>query len=92
MLVTSNLLFLKQMEKAPAQTGAFAFGGPMEGQSAAQPIILQYFSRNPFRWNILQTPMLRKPLNTNNLRPEYPPGGPPFDPIAAFQNKRQIEQ
>jgi hypothetical protein len=27
MLVTSNLLFLKQIEKAPALTGAFSFGG-----------------------------------------------------------------
>jgi hypothetical protein len=28
MLVISNLLFLKQIEKAPAQTGAFSFGAP----------------------------------------------------------------
>jgi hypothetical protein len=48
MLVISNLLFLKQMEKSPGPNRGFLFAGSMEVESTAQFLILQYFTNNPF--------------------------------------------
>jgi len=63
MLVSSNLLFLKQIEKAPALTGAFLFAG----NNQTQPLCLDEFSCNPFGMTILQRVKLRKLLNGRNL-------------------------
>jgi hypothetical protein len=71
MLVTSNLLFLKQIEKAPALAGA----SPLEATDGTQPLCLEEFRRNPFEIRILQAVTAPKLLTTWNLCQKYPSGG-----------------
>jgi hypothetical protein len=63
MLVISNLLSLKQIEKSPGNPGLSLF----EAINHAQTICLQYFSRNLFGLNILRTVTPSKPMILDTL-------------------------
>jgi hypothetical protein len=62
-LVRSNLLSLKQIEKAPETTGLSLFGA----SNYVQTLCLEYFSHNPFGMNILQAELPRKIMILKDL-------------------------
>jgi hypothetical protein len=63
MLVRSNLLSLKQIEKAP-ETPGFLF---LRQENSRQALYFEYFSRNLFRLNSLRTVTPSKPMILDTL-------------------------